>query len=235
MKTAFLAEFHTARRILLQLLGIYTVLSIVLSVFIGPIIMVTCTAAMTPLLLLFSLAAYDSLNSWERFRACLPVSRNAVVCARYAMLIAGSLLYVLLAFALALALQAAANILPLPAETAAKLLETNGEPFLFLAVEFLGFGLVMVVLAVMAPFIIRYGLTKATRFIPALFIVLAPSAFSLLSNVLDTSNSFVVGFDTLMSTAGGQLAVAGVVLVFVLAISAVSCFAACRMYRSKEL
>lgn len=48
----------------------------------------TCAvSAMSPIIIMNSLAGYDNQNGWERYRATLPFSRKDIICARYLSII----------------------------------------------------------------------------------------------------------------------------------------------------
>ena len=114
MKAAILCEFASIRTILVQMVVIYLIVGVVVGVSIqSSIALVACIAAMTPFLAVFSLAAYDDANGWERYRACLPISRGAIVAGRYAAVLAITAFMALLAIAVALALANAAPYLPI--------------------------------------------------------------------------------------------------------------------------
>ena len=40
-------------------------------------------SAMSPIMVMSSLAGFDNQNGWERYRAALPLSRKDIICARY--------------------------------------------------------------------------------------------------------------------------------------------------------
>lgn len=44
-------------------------------------------SAMSPIMVMSSLAGFDNQNGWERYRATLPISRKDIICARYLSII----------------------------------------------------------------------------------------------------------------------------------------------------
>lgn len=105
MKAMIVSDFAVLRSALLQLLGICAIIALFMGYVMGAWAP-RLPAAMVPFMGLFSLAAYDEQNNWERFRLTLPLTRRQVVFGRYAsiaLLTVGSL-----ALALALGLGIAA-------------------------------------------------------------------------------------------------------------------------------
>ena len=112
MKAIIVSDFAVLRSALLQLLGICLVIALFMGYVMGAVDTAAAIAAMIPFTGLFSLAAYDEQNNWERFRLTLPLTRRQVVFGRYAsiaLLTAGSLA---LALVLGLGIAALAGLLP---------------------------------------------------------------------------------------------------------------------------
>lgn len=234
MKAAFLCEFTTIRSTFAQLAIIYLIIGIVLGIAMESLVALTaCIGAMTPFLLIFTLAGYDATNGWERFRACLPVSRGAIVASRYAIVLVATLAMIALSCILALALGALAPTLPLSASTAESLAE-QADLSLLLISGLAGSGIVLLVSALVLPFLIRFGMNKAMRIVPVvvmLAILLAIASFSQLAELGAVAQLL---HDTVENPASQPLVIAGTV-VAVLAIYVISFLAAVRLYRTKEL
>lgn len=234
MKAAFLCEFTTIRSTFAQLAIIYLIIGVVLGIAMESLVALTaCIGAMTPFLLIFTLAGYDATNGWERFRACLPVSRGAIVASRYAIVLVATLAMIALSCILALALGALAPMLPLSASTAESLAE-QADLSLLLISGLAGSGIVLLVSALVLPFLIRFGMNKAMRIVPVvvmLAILLAIASFSQLAELGAVAQLL---HDTVENPASQPLVIAGTV-VAVLAIYVISFLAAVRLYRTKEL
>lgn len=84
MKAMIVSDFAVLRSALLQLLGICLVIALFMGYVMGAVGTAAAIAAMIPFTGLFSLAAYDEQNNWERFRLTLPLTRRQVVFGRYA-------------------------------------------------------------------------------------------------------------------------------------------------------
>ncbi len=87
MKAMIVSDFAVLRSALLQLVGICVVIALFMGYAMGTLVGgAAAIAAMPPFMLLFSLAATDEQNGWERFRLTLPLTRRQVVFGRYASL-----------------------------------------------------------------------------------------------------------------------------------------------------
>lgn len=237
MKAAIVCEFTAIRNILVQMVFIYLIVGVVVGIAIqSSIALVACIGAMTPFLAVFSLAAYDDANGWERYRACLPISRGAIVAGRYATVLAITAVMALLAVAVALVLTQAAPYLPLPAETSAAL-ASEGNPMLLLASAAAGACIILAVTALMLPFIMRYGVTKATRIVPVVVILLFVPALLAAMDALAGMQSmpWLADLTAFASDEANLPVLIAVVVAVVLALYALSCAAAIRLYRGKEL
>lgn len=237
MKAAIICEFTAIRNILVQMVFIYLIVGVVVGIAIqSSIALVACIAAMTPFLAVFSLAGYDEANGWERYRACLPISRGAIVAGRYATVLAITGAMALLAVAVALLLTLAAPYLPLPAETSA-VLSAEANPLLLLASAATGACLILAVTALMLPFIMRYGITKATRIAPVvvvlLFVLAMPAAMDALAGM--QAVPWLADLVVFVSDETNLPVIIAVAVIVMLALYAISCAVAVRMYRSKEL
>ena len=150
MKAAFLCEFATIRNALLQMAIIYLIIGVVVGIAMeSSIAMVACISAMTPFLVVFTLSGYDEANGWQRFRACLPI-----VFGRYAIVLLSSIAMAAFAVVVALVLAQAAPYLPL-AEGAAESLVAQSDPLLLAASALAGAAIILIVTALILPFVLR--------------------------------------------------------------------------------
>ena len=157
---------------------------------------------MIPFTGLFSLAAYDEQNNWERFRLTLPLTRRQVVFGRYAsiaLLTAGSL-----ALALVLGLGIAALAVLLPAEWLPESLSpSENTPEMIVGSTVGGVSVVAIAMAVAMPVITRFGMTKAARIVPIIVVLIVAFAVAFGNGVqltgvladlvqwLDTGNNYL--------------------------------------------
>ncbi len=233
MKAAFLSEFITSRSVLAQSAVIYIVVALVIGVSMqSPFALVACLGAMTPFLMVFTFCALDSVNGWERFRATLPASRAAIVASRYANVLAASCFMLLVGWALALILSAAAPLLPFGADALASFESEASDPALLLCAGAMGMGVTLLAASFILPFALRFGMTKSIRIAPVVAILLLPAFIFLMQQVPDLAK--------MLSEASlwldRNIVLATVVFMFVvLAAYAASCAVATAMYRAKEL
>lgn len=237
MKAAFLCEFATIRNALLQMAAIYLIIGVVVGIAMeSSIAMVACIAAMTPFLVVFTLSGYDEANGWQRFRACLPISRGAIVFGRYAIVLLSSVAMAAFAVIVALVLAQAAPYLPL-AEGAAESLAAQSDPLTLAASALAGTAIILLVTALILPFVLRFGMTKAMRIVPIvivlLFVVAVPLAGDALAGI--SGDGWAANLIAFIDDESNLPAIMAAVAAVVLAAYAASCVAAARLYRSKEL
>ena len=73
MKAMIVSDFAVLRSAILQLLGICAIIALFMGYAMGTLVGgAAAITAMPPFMLLFSLAATDEQNGWERFRLTLP-------------------------------------------------------------------------------------------------------------------------------------------------------------------
>ena len=237
MKAAFLCEFATIRNALAQMAIIYLIIGVVVGIAMeSSVAMVACISAMTPFLVVFTLSGYDVANGWERFRACLPISRSAIVIGRYAIVLLSSIAMAAFAVVVALALAQLAPILPL-AEGAAEGLIAQSDPLTLISSALAGTSIILLVTALILPFVLRFGMTKAMRIVPVVIVLLFVVAVPLIGDVFAdlASTGWMSDFVAFANDARNLLVVMVAIAVAVLVVYAISCAAAARLYRRKEL
>lgn len=237
MKAALLCELATIRSLIVQLAALILVIGVIVSIATeSSIAMVSCIAAMTPFLVVFTLSGYDATNGWERFRACLPLSRNAVVFGRYATVLLTTIILSALAIGVALVLAYAAPTLPLP-ETAAENLALVRDPLTFAAAALAGAGAVLLPTALILPFVLRFGMTKAIRIVPIVMMLLLVVSVSLLIDAANTlaGATWMGDLIAFVSDEANLLVLMAIIAAIVLVVYAISFAVATRLYRSKDL
>jgi len=181
MKAMIVSDFAVLRSVLLQLLGICLVIALFMGYVMGAVGTAAAIAAMVPFTGLFSLAAYDEQNNWERFRLTLPLTRRQVVFGRYAsiaLLTVGSL-----ALALVLGLGIAALAGLLPAEWLPESLSpSENTPEMIVGSTVGGVSVVAIAMAVAMPVITRFGMTKAARIVPIIVVLIVTFAVAFFGN-----------------------------------------------------
>ena len=235
MKAAILSEFSAVKNVLLQQFVIYLVVGVFVGIGMGSATaMVACISAMAPILMVFTFAGYDSMNGWERFRATLPVSRDALVIGRYANVFLTSLATLVAAFVIALLLGQLVDVLPIDAETAQFISEEVRDPAMIVGGGLMGMCVMLLMTAVLQPFILRYGMTKAMRWVPAGLMLVFFIAVLILPQVIDAP-AFLVDFIAWSENPDNLPLLVGGLTVLSLGVYCISCAAAMALYRKKEL
>lgn len=96
MKRAFMSELAIVRTLVPSIAGVGLFIFVVLTLANasdGDASMsagACAVSAMSPIVVMNSLAGHDNQNGWERYRATLPLSRKDIICARYLCIVAFS-------------------------------------------------------------------------------------------------------------------------------------------------
>lgn len=169
---------------------------------------------MVPFMLMFTLAATDEQNGWDRFRLALPLTRRQVVFGRYVSLglaIFATMAFVLLLSAVYLAVASAFPDGVLPEGLAP---ENNSLSISLFGVLIAAFVIVLA-LGITLPFVMRFGMTQATRIVPIVVVIAlafgvsfaspyfaqASGAIESLAHWLDTGLGYVVASIALAAVA----------------------------------
>lgn len=231
MKAMFLSDLVTAKSSFPLLLGTTLVVSVFIAVCMDTVAgAIGAWAAMVPFMYLFNVSAYDEQNGWERYRLTLPITRGQVVLGRYASTLLVFVASFLLAIVVGLGIGAVCDVLP-EGLVASELRLSNLDTAMLVGTALLTQTVMLLAVALSLPLILRFGMTKATRLVPMLFVfaiavlVIAlrnTGAFDGLEMFLDAQAANFIAL-----TAGG-MAVA-------VAFYALSAFVAVRLYARREL
>ena len=232
MKRAFMSELAIVRTLIPSIAGVGLFMFVVLTLAntsdgdSGMSAGACAVSAMSPIVVMNSLAGYDNQNGWERYRATLPISRKDIICARYLSIVVFS---TIMACAAALL-----SIIVLPLFNSAGVTSTVQTVFeiaIASAVSML-ISLMMVFLA--QPLFFRFGHMEALRLSVGLFALLWCLAIATLSSSNPISN-------WLMSFAGANPdpAVLGClcagIATLTLVLCALSCIVSTKVYRVRDL
>lgn len=97
MKRAFMSETAIVRTLAPSIAGVGLFIFVVLTLAnatdgdSGMSAGACAVSAMSPIIIMNSLAGYDNQNGWERYRATLPFSRKDIICARYLCIVVFSI------------------------------------------------------------------------------------------------------------------------------------------------
>ena len=230
MKAMIVSDF--VLRSALQLLGICLVIALFMGYVMGAVGTAAAIAAMVPFTGLFSLAAYDEQNNWERFRLTLPLTRRQVVFGRYAsiaLLTAGSL-----ALALVLGLGIAALAGLLPAEWLPESLSpSENTPEMIVGSTVGGVSVVAIAMAVAMPVITRFGMTKAARIVPIIVVLIVAFAVAFFGNGVQPTG-VLADLVQWLDTYNNYLFLAAALVAVVALIYVASAFVAAKLYEEKR-
>lgn len=232
MKRAFMSELAIARSLIPSIAGVGLFIFVVLTLAnasdgnSGMSAGACAVSAMSPIIIMNSLAGYDNQNGWERYRATLPFSRKDIICARYLCIIAFSAVMACAAVLL--------NIIALPLFDHTGIPSTGQTVFeiTIASAASMLISLMMVFLA--QPLFFRFGHMEALRFSVGLFALLGCGTMAMLSSSNPISN-------WLMSIAGANPdpAVLGFmcsgIAALALVLFAISCTVSTKVYRARDL
>lgn len=232
MKRAFMSELAIARTLIPSIAGVGLFIFVVLTLAnasdgdSGMSAGACAVSAMSPIIIMNSLAGYDNQNGWERYRATLPFSRKDIICARYLCIIAFSAVMACAAVLL--------NIIALPFFNSAGVTSTGQTVFeiTIASAASMLISLMMVFLA--QPLFFRFGHMEALRLSVGLFALIGCGTIAMLSSSNPISN-------WLMSITGANPdpAVLGClcagIATLALALCAISCAVSTKVYRARDL
>lgn len=232
MKRAFMSELAIACSLIPSIAGVGLFIFVVLTLAntsggdSGTSAGACAVSAMSPIMVMTSLAGFDNQNGWERYRATLPLTRKDIICARYLCIVAFSAMMACAAVLL--------SIVSIPLFNSAGIPSTGQAVFetAMASAASMLISLMMVFLA--QPLFFRFGHMEALRLSVGLFALLGCLTMAALSSSNPISN-------WLMSTAGANPdpAVLGClcagIAVLALALCAISCTVSTKVYRVRDL
>ena len=232
MKRAFMSELAIVRTLVPSIAGVGLFIFVVLTLANasdGDASMsagACAVSAMSPIVVMNSLAGYDNQNGWERYRATLPISRKDIICARYLSIIVFSAVMACAATLL--------NILTLPLFDPMGIPSTCQTIFEIATASAASMLISLMMVFLTQPLFFRFGHMEALRLSVGLFALLGCLAMATLSSSSPISN-------WLMSIAGANPdpAVLGClcagIAVLALALCALSCIVSTKVYRARDL
>ncbi|WP_251198579.1 ABC-2 transporter permease [Anaerotardibacter muris] len=179
MKAMICSDFITMKNSLGQLLILNVLIAVIITVFSNSVLAGTAAlAVMIPFMYVLSIAAYDDMNGWQCFRLTLPLSRRQVVAGRYASTIIVFVACALIALIYAFVFMGVCSLLP-DGAVAEELLFANNPVETIIATVGMTLFIALVVSAITLPLMLRFGMTKATRVIPVVLVLLLAGAIYL--------------------------------------------------------
>ena len=229
MKTMIVSDFAALRSALLQLVGICLVVSLFMSYVMGAVGTSAAIGAMIPFMCLFSLAALDEQNGWERFR----LTRRQVVFGRYASVAIATVLAFVFSLALSFALLAVMGLLP-AAWVPESLAPAENPPAAIVGATAGSVGIVMIAMVVALPLIMRFGMTKAARIVPLVVVIVIAGCVSFFDADYLFANGLVSDLVAWLDTGSNYLVAAGATLAAVAILYIASAFLSAKLYEGRE-
>lgn len=232
MKRAFMSELAIVRTLAPSIAGVGLFIFVVLTLAnasdgdSGMSAGACAVSAMSPIMVMSSLAGFDNQNGWERYRATLPISRKDIIRARYLCIVAFSVIMACAAVLLNIALIPLFNSTGIP---------SVGQIIFEIAIASVASMLISLMIVFLAqPLFFRFGHMEALRLSAGLFALLGCLAMAALSSSNPISN-------WLMSIAGANpdpivlgCLCAGIA-VLALVLFALSCAISAKIYRARDL
>lgn len=181
-----------------------------------------------------SASAYDDQNGWGSYRLVMPVTRREVVQGRYALnlllAIAAAVAAVLMTAFIALG-----SAVELPEFLANLAVWDNQQLEATLAASTSCACIGLCMCSVTLPAYFKFGMTKATQYLPFIMIFLSVAPFLVLGVIGGPLLDQVKGAIELAETTGGLGLIAFAALAISLAVYAASSFIAVRLYSARDL
>lgn len=234
MKRAFMSELAIVRTLTPSIAGVGLFIFVVLTLAnasdgdSGMSAGACAVSAMSPIMVMNSLAGFDNQNGWERYRATLPISRKDIVSARYLCITIFSVIMTCAAVLLSIVAIPILNSVGIPSTG-----ETVFETAIASAISML-FSLMAVFLVL--PLFFRFEHMKAQRLSVGLYalymclIMVTLNSFNPISNQL---MSMIAGANPDPSVLG--FLCAGIAALATVVLGAVSCAISTKVYRARNL
>lgn len=232
MKRAFMSELAIVRTLIPSIAGVGLFIFVVLTLAntsggdSGTSAGACAVSAMSPIMVMSSLAGFDNQNGWERYRATLPFSRKDIICARYLCIIAFSAVMACAAVLL--------GIVSIPLFNSAGIPST-GQTVFEIAIASAASMLISLMMVFLAqPLFFRFGHMEALRFSVGLFALMGCGTMAMLSSSNPISNWLmsIAGANPDPAVLGGLCAG---IAVLALALCAISCAVSTKVYRARDL
>lgn len=234
MKRAFMSELAIVRTLIPSIAGVGLFIFVVLTLAnasdgdSGMSAGACALSAMSPIMVMSSLAGFDNQNGRERYRATLPISRKDIVSARYLCITIFSIIMTCAAVLLSIVAIPILNSVGIPSTG-----ETVFETAIASAISML-FSLMAVFLVL--PLFFRFEHMKAQRLSVGLYalymclIMVTLNSFNPISNQL---MSMIAGANPDPSVLG--FLCAGIATLATVVLGAVSCAISTKVYRAHNL
>ena len=184
-----------------------------------------------PFTLVFTIISLDERNNWQSLRLTLPLSRTDIVLGRYASALLFTICGLVLGFVAVGIVFALSLVLPEVVSFEDMMGDFGWQPLVLVSVG--GLGMMLIMLSIILPMTTRFGMTKAVRYVPLLFLLFIPLGY-----VADltgfASQQFVLDFVNWVKSPEGSLQLTALVAVATCAIYAVSGAISLKLYERRE-
>lgn len=180
MKRAFMSELAIVRTLIPSITGVGLFIFVVLTLAnasdgdSGMSAGACAVSAMSPIIIMNSLAGYDNQNGWERYRATLPFSRKDIICARYLCIVVFSVVMACAATLL--------NILVLPLFDPMGIPSTCQTIFEIATASAASMLISLMMVFLTQPLFFRFGHMEALRLSLGLFALFGCGTMAMLSS-----------------------------------------------------
>lgn len=220
MKTMLMFDLLTGKKYLLSQLVTGMIVAVLIGTFMGNVYTaLVLLTVLIPFTLVFTIISLDERNNWQSLRLTLPLSRTDIVLGRYASALLFTICGLVLGFVAVGIVFALSLVLPEVVSFEDMMGDFGWQPLVLVSVG--GLGMMLIMLSIILPMTTRFGMTKAVRYVPLLFLLFIPLGY-----VADltgfASQQFVLDFVNWVKSPEGSLQLTALVAVATCAIYAVS-------------
>ena len=231
MRAMILSDMLMSKKYIVQQAIMAVIVSVIVSMVTENLfITVPMVTVMIPFSLTFTLLAFDERNNWQQFRLALPITRTNVIAGRYASLALIVLMGLCTGMVALAILIIATTFLPNVHPFASLLANFSWQATVLVAVA--SVSAIVVMLAFVLPFVVRFGMTKAVRSMSIVFVLLFVGVFAL-GSAAGVGNS-LEAFFTWVIAPEGTLVTAGIMLAAAALFYAASGLVSTKLYAKRE-
>lgn len=232
MKTMLMFDLLTGKKYLLSQLVTGMIVAVLIGTFMGNVYTaLVLLTVLIPFTLVFTIISLDERNNWQSLRLTLPLSRTDIVLGRYASALLFTICGLVLGFVAVGIVFALSLVLPEVVSFEDMMGDFGWQPLVLVSVG--GLGMMLIMLSIILPMTTRFGMTKAVRYVPLLFLLFIPLGY-----VADltgfASQQFVLDFVNWVKSPEGSLQLTALVAVATCAIYAVSGAISLKLYERRE-
>ena len=232
MKTMLMFDLLTGKKYLLSQLVTGMIVAVLIGTFMGNVYTaLVLLTVLIPFTLVFTIISLDERNNWQSLRLTLPLSRTDIVLGRYASALLFTICGLVLGFVGVGIVFALSLVLPEVVSFEDMMGDFGWQPLVLVSVG--GLGMMLIMLSIILPMTTRFGMTKAVRYVPLLFLLFIPLGY-----VADltgfASQQFVLDFVNWVKSPEGSLQLTALVAVATCAIYAVSGAISLKLYEHRE-